>query len=373
MGDISAVFQLLALVGFLAGFAGIGLIVVASSQGRPIRNGVFLAAVGLVGGVILMIVSQGLLVVGPTERAVVFNTLSGDLERPRESGIHIIIPGVQQVFGYPISQQNYTMSDTSNEGDRVGSDAIRARSIDGQEVRIDLTLIFRLQDGETLNQIHTEWSNQPGGYREGLIRPTVRSVVRDVAAGFQAEAIYGVGREEMQAIIRERLTEQLAPSGITISDLLVRDINFSEDFINAIEAKQVEEQRLQRAITEAERVRTEASGQAEADIERARGNAEAILINAQAEAEALRLVSEQIAANPNLIQYTYVQQLADNIGVALVPSNTPFLFDANTFLNLGDDFVPPEVPEPNLPETVFPNRDNADETIPDAETNNEGN
>jgi len=357
MGDISSIIQLLALLGFLAGFAGIGLIVVASSQGRPVRNGVMLAVVGLVGGAILMVVSQGLLVVGPTERGVVFNTLSGELESPRDSGIHIIIPGIQQVFIYPISQQNYTMSDTTNEGDRSGADAIRARSIDGQEVTIDITIIFRLTDDQTLNQIHTDWSNEVGGYREGLIRPTVRSVVRDVVAIFEAESIYGVGREQMQAQIGERLTEGLADDGIQVSDVLVRDINFSNEFIEAIEGKQVEEQNLQRAITAAERVRTEAAGQAEARLEEARGEAGAILIQAQAEAEALRLVSEQIAANPNLIQYVYVQNLSDNVGVALVPSNTPFLFDANTFLDLGEDFEAPEVPDvdiPEVPETIEP-------------------
>jgi len=351
MGDISGIFQLLALGGFLAGFAGIALIVAASSQGRPVRGGVLLAISGIVAGVALLIVSQGLLVVGPTERAVVFNTISGELETPRESGIHIIIPGVQQRFLYPIGQQNYTMSDTTSEGDRVGADAISSRSVDGQEVRLDVTLLFRLADNaDSLNTIHRDWSVQPGGYREGLIRPSVRSIVRDIVAGFEAESIYGVGREQMQADIQERLIESLSPSGIEVTSLLVREINFSTEFIAAIEAKQVEEQALQRAEIERQRRRTEAQGFADAEVERARGDAEARLIEAQAEAEALRLISEQIAANPNLLQYTYIQNLADNINVALVPSNTPFLFDANTFLDLGEDFEPPAVPDVIVPE-----------------------
>lgn len=353
MGDISSIIQLLALLAFLAGFAGIGLIVVASSQGRPVRNGVLLAIVGLVGGAILMIVSQGLLVVGPTQRAVVFNTLSGELETPRASGIHVIIPGIQQFTLYPISQQSSTMSDTTDEGNRQGQDAIEARSIDGQEVRVDVTIFFQLtDDGERLNEFHRQWSDSTEGYKEELIRPLVRSIVRDVVANFEAESIYGSGREAIQEEIQTRVTERLAERSITVTSLFVRNISFSSAFVDAIEAKQVEEQNLQRAITAAETVRTEAAGRAEARLEEARGEAGAILIEAQAEAEALRLVSEQIAANPNLIQYVYVQNLSDNVGVALVPSNTPFLFDANTFMNLGEDFEAPEVPEVQIPEAV---------------------
>lgn len=359
MADISSVIQVLALGAFLAGFAGIALVVAGASQGRPVRGGTMMAIGGIVGGIILMIISQGLLVVGPTERAVVFNTLSGDLETPRRSGIHIIIPGVQQTAIYPISQQSYTMSDAGGEGQRLGQDAIRARSRDGQEVRIDLTIIFRLRDDpDALNTVHRDWSNEPGGYLEGLIRPAVRSTTIDVAAGFAAEDIYGIGRETMQERIGERITERLARDGITVTDFLVRDISFSDEFISAIEAKQVEEQRLQRAVTEAERRRAEALGLADAEIERARGTAESRLIQARAEAESLRLISQQIAANPNLIQYSYVQNLSDNINIALVPSNTPFLFDFDSFVDVGgDSFVAPPVPDFNLDEIIDTDED----------------
>lgn len=346
MGDISGIFQILALGGFLAMFGGVGLVVVAASQGRQVRGGVLLAVAGLVAGVSLLVVSQGLLVVAPTQRAVVFNVLSGDLERPRESGVNIIIPGIQTPFLYPISQQNYTMSDTQGEGDRIGGDAVEARSIDGQQVRIDLTLIFQIRnDAEALNQIHRDWFDQPGGYREGLIRPALRSIVRDVVATFEAEAIYGVGREDMQDEIERRVTESFDTFGLQVTDLLIRNVNFTDQFTDAIERKQIEEQELERARTEAQRVEAEATGRANAAIEEARGEAEAVLIRARADAEALRLVSEQIAANPNLIQYTYVQNLSDNVGLALVPSNTPFLFDANMFQNLGEGFTAPDVPE----------------------------
>ena len=282
--DISGIFQILALGGFLLGFAGVAMVVASASQNRPVRGGIVTAVAGIAVGVVMLLISQGLLVVGPTERAVVFNTLSGQLETPRQSGISIVIPGVQVVTIYPVSRQSYTMSGNPQEGG-PNADAITARSVDGQEVTIDMTVIFRLQDDEGLNTIHRDWSNEPGGYLEGLIRPTIRSTVRDVAASFEAESIYGIGREDMDAEIERRLTEILSDDGIIITDSLVNDVTFSAEFINAIEAKQVEEQQLQRARTEAERRRAEATGLADAEIERARGEAQATLVRAAAEAE----------------------------------------------------------------------------------------
>jgi prohibitin 2 len=196
-----------------------------------------------------------------------------------------------------------------------------------------------------VNQIHLDWSASPGGYGESLIRTQTRSVIRDVVSDFQAEEIYGIGREAMQAAIDAELRSRIEARGFFFNDLLVRNITFSEEFAQAIEDKQIAEQNLAKARTQAEQNRTEAKGRADAVIETARGDAESTLVRASANAEALRLVSEQIAANPNLLQYVYIQTLADNIKLALIPSNTPFLFNSDTFTQLEPDFVPPALPE----------------------------
>ena len=48
MGGVSAFLGLLSLLGFLIFLAGVGLVVMSASQGRPVRRGIFLAAAGLV-------------------------------------------------------------------------------------------------------------------------------------------------------------------------------------------------------------------------------------------------------------------------------------------------------------------------------------
>jgi ABC-type Fe3+-siderophore transport system permease subunit len=134
MGGISSVLGAIALLGFLGFLGGIGLVVVSASQGRPVRGGLSLAVVGLALGLVFSIISQGILIVAPQQVAVIFNTLSGELGQPRISGTHIVVPVLQEATLYPIQQQQYTMSGVPGEGQVQGNDALRGRTLDGQEV-----------------------------------------------------------------------------------------------------------------------------------------------------------------------------------------------------------------------------------------------
>ncbi|MCU0514986.1 MAG: SPFH domain-containing protein, partial [Anaerolineae bacterium] len=163
----SSLLQIIAMGGFVIGAIGIALVVTAVSQNKPVRGGILMSIIGFVAGVLFMIVGSGLLEVGPTQVAVIFNQVTGNLETPRRSGISVIIPGVQQVTLYPIGQQEYTMSGLAEEGSRQGNDAVEARSIDGQSVQMDVTILFRI-DPATVNTIHLDWSATPGGYGESL-------------------------------------------------------------------------------------------------------------------------------------------------------------------------------------------------------------
>lgn len=362
MGGISSILGLLALVGFLGFLAGVGIVVLSASQGRPVRGGVLLAVIGLVAGLILSAISQGLLIVQPTEVAVVFNTLNGQLETPRRAGTHVIVPVVSTYTIYPIVQQSYTMSGSENEGQRQGDDAVRARTQDGQEISLDVSILYGV-DPDNVNQLHTRWRDR---YQDDFVRPTARGIVRDVVSGFRAVQIYGEERTEMENDMQEQMAARMEAEGLVLTDLLVRDITFSPEFADSIERAQIAEQEAQQARfrveqrrQEADQARAVAEGQRDAAIAEAEGEAQSIILRAQAEAEALRLVSEQIAANPSLIQYQYVQNLSDQVRLVLLPANSPFLFDLQSLADPNADFVAPDAVEaqdivPEVEETPVP-------------------
>ena len=203
MGGISSLLGAVALVGFLVFLGGVGLVVVAASQGRNFRSGVSLAGIGLVLGLVFSVVSQGILIVAPQEVAVVFNTINGELETPpRRSGTSIVIPVMQTATIYPIEQQEYTMSSTSGEGQRSAQDdSVEGRSLDGQVVFLDMTVIYSI-DPVQANLVHERWRNR---YQEQFVRPTVRGLARDVISNYRAENIYGVRRTEVRDGIKNIL------------------------------------------------------------------------------------------------------------------------------------------------------------------------
>ncbi len=340
MGGISSVISTIGLLGFVVFLGGIALIVVATSQGRSPRGGFFLAAVGLILGILLTVVSQGILVLEPTEVAIVINTVTGEVLEPRQGGTSIIFPILQRVaFIYPTTQQVLVMSATPDEGDRSGDDSVEARTSDGQSVDLDMTVLYRINaaDVGTLYLRYRE-----GNYEEAFVRTLAREIARDKATAFTAEDLYGEARVELSANIQAELALRMPEVGLILDDVAVRDTRFSEQFTEAVERRQVAQQLREQAQIEAETVRTRAVGEAEAARERAEGEADATVTRANAEAEALRVVSAQIAANPNLIQYLYVQNLSDNVSLALIPSNSPFLFDLNTLLPANSGLTVPE-------------------------------
>ncbi len=340
--NFASILQVIAILAFGVGILGVAFTFTLASQGRSARGGILLALVGFVSGIVIFIVSSGILIVPPARAAVIVNVLTGELEEPaRAPGTSIIIPGLQEFIIYPTDQQEYTMSGITSEGRIQGNDAVEALTVDGQEIRLDITVLYRVSR-QDVNQIHLNWQRR---YESDFIRPTVRAVARDVVSQFEAEAIYGLEREALGGRISELVSMRMAEQGLTLTALLVRQIDFNDSFAQSIEEKQIEEQKLQRARTEAERVQTEASGRADAAEQEARGRANARLIEAQAEAEALRVISDQIAANPNLIQYLYVANLSDNVTFALLPSDSPFIFNVDDFAELGADF---EAPQPTI-------------------------
>jgi regulator of protease activity HflC (stomatin/prohibitin superfamily) len=317
---IEVVLNVFAILGLaIAGF-GVFVIVQAMSRNDPARGGVLLTVIGVVIAFVFFVMGAGVIEIQPTEVGVVFNVLSGELsDEPLGSGLHIIIPGVQEVTIYSIAQQEYTMSGKEAEGAVKGNDAVEALTSDGQSIRLDVTILFRINPADA-EIVHMNWQNR---YEQGLIRPSVRAVTREVIGQFEVQEIYNQKRSELGPEIETQVQEKVAPQGLQVTDVLVRNIEFSQEYVNSIEQKQVAQQqaleaefRVKEKQQEAEQLKAVAEGDKQAAITRAQG-----------EAEALRLVNEQLSANPALIQWLYIQNLSDNVQLILLPSNSPFLFN----------------------------------------------
>lgn len=282
--------------------------------------------------VIINMIVFAVVFIRPNEVGVVvsFPSPGGVRPQPLDGGFYLIVPFSERVVKYPIAWQTYTMSSTYDEGDHLGDDSIRARTSDGQEVLLNCSVIFRV-DSEQAVLLHIEWQDR---YREDFVRPVTRALVRRQVSQFTVEEVNSSSRRDLEADLDRRLREEFADKGLVLDEFLLRDITFSPEYAAAIENKQVALEEQIRADYEAERMRR-----------MARGQADAVLIEAQGRAEALDLIGNVLSENRDLLTYRYIEKLAQNIRVMLVPTDAPLILPMDRMLDGTTPLTPTLSPE----------------------------
>ena len=104
-------------------------------------------------------------------------------------------------------------------------------------------------------------------YADILIEPEAASAVRGLTSEKDAKALYTSGRNEIQLALKKELGAALAPRGIVIEDVLLKEVILPEELTNSIELKAKAEQDairmqfvLQKENQEAQRKAIEAEG-----------------------------------------------------------------------------------------------------------------
>jgi regulator of protease activity HflC (stomatin/prohibitin superfamily) len=179
-----------------------------------------------------------------------------------ESGLNVINPLVKVVL-FDIRTENYTMSGVTDEGNKMGDDAIRVLSADGLEVIVDLTVLYKVIPSEApriLQEVGVD-------YRNVLVRPICRTKIRDNAVYYDAVALFSSKRDEFQSRIFSTIESNFKERGLMLEQLLVRNITLPASVKATIESKINAEQDaqkmtfvLQKERQEAERKRVEAQG-----------------------------------------------------------------------------------------------------------------
>ena len=143
------------------------------------------------------------------------------------------------------------------------------------------------------------------GFEEVLITPAVNEVLKAVTAKYTAVELVS-SRAEVSMLLDDGLNEKLNSYGIFINELNIINWDFSPEYINAVEAKQVAEQNLIKTRTEQEQALVIANTEAQKRVIAAEAEANEIKVLAQANAESNRIITESI--NEILIRYQTVSK-----------------------------------------------------------------
>ncbi|MBI3131808.1 MAG: prohibitin family protein [Acidobacteria bacterium] len=213
------------------------------------------------------------------------------------AGLHLINP-LSRVVEMEVRTRNYTMSTVADEGMRRGDDSIAVITADGLTVKLDVSVLYSLQQ-ERLPEIYLTLGED---VEERLIRGAIRSAIRDSAANQIATDLYAAKRQLFTDSISKSLSQTLGQRGITLEQVLLRDVKLPDQITKAINEKIAADQEaqkmtfvLQKEKQEAERKRIEAEGQA-----RAQGIVSASLTPQILEWQRIQALKE-IGAKGNLI------------------------------------------------------------------------
>ena len=181
-------------------------------------------------------------------------------------------------------------------------------SSDIQEVDVKLAVIHNINS----TTAHTLYATVGVNYYDTVVSPAIGECVESVFAQYDAENLVA-NRPMLSQKIRDMLRDRMAPYGINIGDLNITDIDFTDAFTNAVEAKGVAAQHLLEEQTKQEEQTMIKKSEAERQIIDANAAAEIQKINADAklyEAEKQAEANQKIASSitEQFIDYTYAQQ-----------------------------------------------------------------
>jgi len=195
---------------------------------------------------ILLLASTTSVPTGHVGVLTLFGRVTGDV---LPEGIHLINP-LKSVTKLSVQTQS-----------RKESASVPSK--EGLMLALDTSLLFRLDREKSAKVLQTVGED----YVEKVVEPELRSAIRGATAAHSSNDLYTNGRELVQQQIENDLKSQLAPRGVIVEAVLLRDVQLPALLKASIEAKQQAEQEalrmsfiLQKEKQEAERKSIEAKG-----------------------------------------------------------------------------------------------------------------
>lgn len=163
-------------------------------------------------------------------------------------------------------------------------------SSDIQEVKVSYTLNYRIQK-ENAQTIYKTIGKK---YYNTVITPCIQEALKVVTAQYTAEELIG-SRTELAINTEKELAKRLKKYNVEVVDTSIENMDFSDAFENAVEEKQVAQQKKLKAETEAARKIIEAEASAKEKI-----------IKAEAEAKANATISKSLT--DDVLQQRWIEK-----------------------------------------------------------------
>lgn len=307
------IFFVLAVIAFIVGF----ILLVTLDRGDKMYGGI----VCVIGVVLLVVSCIGIV---PTGYTGILTTFGAVEDRTVGAGFNLIAPW----------QRIVTMDNRTQKVEITTS----AFSSDIQQVDIIMSVNYCI-DQQTAQILYKSVGKN---YYENIMFPRIQENIKAVFSAYNAEALI-VNREVLSTAAADLLRADMEPYGITIVSVAIEDLDFTDAFTNAVEAKQVaaqnkltaETQQAQKTMeqeAESQRAIIAANAQAEQDIIAAKADLEVVKIQADAAlyaGEREANMNERIAAalSPELINYYWIKQWDGVLPSTVLGDSSNYMID----------------------------------------------
>lgn len=210
---------------------------------------------------------------------------------------HIYPPGATYFFApfvsdwatFDIKLQNLEMTATKDRGDRGGDDAIEFKTTDGNDIRVNVTVAWRIEP-EKAPHLLQRVGRSTSEIKEKLVRPACRTYVRDILNELHSEEFY-VSEKRFQKAQKalEKLRAELGPEGVIVEQMLLGEHTFNTEYQKVIQDRKLAEQNAERLKSEAQA----AEAEAQRNLEKAKGDVQAQVAKAKGEAEQIQISADR--------------------------------------------------------------------------------
>ncbi len=226
------------------------------------------AVIGLIGAALILVGAASgagsCVRTVPTGHTGIVTTFGNVESYTYEAGVHFTAPWK-------------TVVNMDNRNQKAMIDLLSFSS-DIQEVSVTYTLNYQIQKENAQDIYRTIGIS----YFDTVITPRIQEAVKSVIAKYTAEQLLEM-RADLSNEIKNILTEKLAAYNIEVLDTSLENLDFSDAFTNAVEAKQVAAQKSQQAKIEQEQALMEA--EYAKNIAETKANADAAVAKIAAQAD----------------------------------------------------------------------------------------
>jgi len=242
--------------------------------------------------------------VGVRTKKIAFWGEKGVEEKAYEPGsTYFFLPFINGWNTFDTKLQNLEFTFDVNRGDRSSRDDLLFKSIDGNDISLDMIIAYRI-DPNKAHIILQNVARNDGELKEKIVRTIARSKPRDIFGELKTEEFYVASKRDTQALkAKNILQEMFEPMGIIVERVLTKDYRFNAKYQQAIEDKKVADQRVEKnksaqhaILEEYKRKLEDAKGEVNKMVADVDGEFQKAKIEVDAYFEKQKLIAEAIKA-----------------------------------------------------------------------------